>query len=52
VQELWNVPVAEARRRLGMPATGVAAEVYRDIILTPRLAGSLRDEWRGFGLPR
>src|SRR5215210_9191829 len=50
VEELWSVPVAEARRRLGMPDGGVAAEVYRDMPLPPRLATALRAEWRGFGV--
>src|ERR687894_2931245 len=31
VQELWDLPVAEARRRLGMPEGGVGAAVYRQI---------------------
>jgi hypothetical protein len=52
VDELWNVPVAEARRRLGMPEEGVAAEVYRDMPLPPKLATALRAEWRGFGVER
>jgi hypothetical protein len=52
VDELWNVPVAEARRRLGMPEEGVAAEIYRDMPLPPRLATALQAEWRGFGVER
>jgi hypothetical protein len=52
VDELWNVPVAEARRRLGMPEGGVAPEVYRDMPITPGLAKALREEWRGFGIQR
>jgi len=52
VKELWNVSVAEARRRLGMPETGVAAEFYRDITMTPTIASTLRREWRGFGIER
>lgn len=52
VQELWALPVAEARRRLGMPEGGVAAEVYREITLTPRLASALRSEWRSFDIER
>ena len=52
VAELESLPVAEARRRLGMPEGGVAAEVYRDIILNPSMAAALREEWRGFGIER
>jgi hypothetical protein len=52
VQELWNLPVAEARRRLGMPDAGTAAEFYRDITLDPDMAGALRAEWKGFGVTR
>jgi hypothetical protein len=52
VQELWSVPVAEARRQLGMPEGGVAAEVYREIVLDPRMAGALRAEWKNFGVSR
>jgi hypothetical protein len=52
VQELWSLPVAEARRRLGMPEAGVAAEVYREIPLDPGLATALREEWGNFGVQR
>jgi len=52
VEELWAVPVAEARRRLGMPEGGVAAEVYRDIPIPPATGAALRGEWRGFGQER
>ncbi len=52
VQELWSLPVAEARRRLGMPEGGVAAELYRGIILPAKMVGALRDEWRAFGVAR
>jgi len=52
VQELWNLPVAEARRRLGMPEAGMAAEFYREITLDPAMAGTLRREWEGFGVTR
>jgi hypothetical protein len=52
VDELWNVPVAEARRRLGMPEEGVAAEIYRDMPRPHRLATALQAEWRGFGVER
>ena len=52
VREMWSLPVAEARRRLGMPEGGVAAEVYRAILLNPGMASALRKEWRGFGIDR
>ena len=52
VEELWAVPVAEARRQLGMPEGGVAAEFYRDIPIDPAVAAALREEWRGFGIQR
>ena len=52
VEELWSVPVAEARRRLGMPEGGVAAEFYREIAVDPAVAAALREEWRGFGIQR
>lgn len=50
VEELWSVPVAEARRRLGMPEGGVAQEVYREIEIKPRLATALRKEWDAFDI--
>ena len=46
VDELWNVPVAEARRRLGMPQGGVAPELYRDMPISAEMAKALREEWR------
>jgi hypothetical protein len=52
VEQLRLVPVAEARRRLGMPEAGAAAEFYRDIILDPATAGAIRAEWKGFGVKR
>jgi hypothetical protein len=52
VQELWSVPVAEARRRLGMSEGGVAVEVYRGILLEPGMATALREEWRSYGVLR
>jgi hypothetical protein len=52
VQELWNLPVAEARTRLGMPEAGMAAEFYRDIALDPATAAALRTEWKTFGITR
>jgi hypothetical protein len=44
--------VAEARRRLGMPPGGPAAELYREIPLPAATAEALRREWRGFGISR
>ncbi len=52
VEELWALPVAEARRRLGIPEGGVAAELYRDMPISPRLADELRREWATFGVER
>ena len=52
VDELWNVPVAEARRRLGMPEDGVAVDLYRDMPISNGLAAQLRQEWHGFGVER
>lgn len=52
VEELWSVPVAEARRRLGMPEGGVAAEVYREIEIGPKLATALQREWASFNVIR
>jgi hypothetical protein len=52
VEELWDLPVAEARRRLGIPVAGVAAEVYREIEIGPNLATALRREWGSFDVTR
>jgi hypothetical protein len=52
VEKLRTVPLAEARRRLGMPESGLAAEMYREISLPQDLAGTLRAEWRTFGVER
>jgi hypothetical protein len=52
VDELWLVPVAEARRRLGLPEGGVAAEVYREISIKPAVARKLQYEWERYGKPR
>jgi hypothetical protein len=49
VDQLWNVSVAEARRRLRMPEAGVAREMYREISMSSALAAALRKEWHGFG---
>jgi hypothetical protein len=52
VEELSRVPVAEARRRLGLPEAGVAAEVYRTILIDPPLAAALKAEWEKFDIRR
>jgi hypothetical protein len=49
IDDLWNLPVAEARRRVGMPGEGTARELYRGIPVPARMAAALRREWRGFG---
>jgi hypothetical protein len=51
VDQLWRVPVAEARRRLGLPEGGVAAEVYQEVSIRPALARKLQQEWEGYGKP-
>jgi hypothetical protein len=52
VEELWTVPLAEARRRLGMPEGGVAVELYHGIPVGEKLAAALRREWGLFGVKR
>lgn len=52
VDELWDVPVAEARRRLGMPEGGSVAELYREIVVPPPLAEALQREWLKLGVSR
>jgi hypothetical protein len=52
VESLWSVPLAEARRRLGLPEQGIARELYREIKVKPALAAALRREWEGFGHSR
>ena len=49
VEALWAVPVAEARRRLGMPEGGIATELYREIAVELSLAEALQREWEAFG---
>ena len=49
IEELWHLPIAEARARLRMPENGVARELYRDIAIDRRLADRLRREWKEFG---
>jgi hypothetical protein len=41
--------VAEARRRVGMPAEGPARALYRGIPVPEDLAVTLRGEWKRFG---
>jgi hypothetical protein len=52
VDQLWEMPVEDARRRLGIPAKGAAAELYPEIPIPAAMAEALRQEWRGFGLER
>jgi hypothetical protein len=52
VDQLWDVPVAQARRRLGMPPGGPAAELYAEIPIPASDAAVLRREWEGFGVRR
>jgi hypothetical protein len=52
VDELWHVPVAEARRRLGMTAEGPTADLYAGIPLPAADAEALRREWAEFGVQR
>jgi hypothetical protein len=52
VEKLWEVPVAEARRRLGMPEAGVAAELYREIVFPAEMGASVRAEWQRYGVER
>ncbi len=48
IEELWNLPVAEARRKVGMPGEGPARALYRGVPIPERLAADLRGEWKGF----
>ena len=52
IEELRDVTVAEARRRVGMPAGGPAAELYAEIPIPATVAEALRREWEGFGVRR
>jgi hypothetical protein len=52
VDQLWDVPVEEARRRLGMPVGGAAAELYPEIPIPAPMAEALRREWQTFGIER
>jgi hypothetical protein len=52
VEELSGVSVAEARRRLGIPEGGIAAELYQEIAFPDDLAQELRREWRRYGVSR
>ena len=49
IDELWDLPVAEARRRVGMPAEGPTRALYRAIPVPAGLAADLRVEWKKFG---
>jgi hypothetical protein len=52
IEELSRVSVAEARRRLGIPEGGIAAELYREIPFPDGLVEPLRREWRSYGMSR
>jgi len=52
VEELRNVSVGEARRRLGMPEGGVVAELYPTIPVPAPMAAALRREWERYGVRR
>lgn len=52
IDTLSGMSVAEARRSLGMPAGGIAVELYREIRIPAGLADALRQEWRSYGLNR
>lgn len=52
MEELSGLSVAEARRRLGIPEGGIAAELYREISFPDDLAEALRGEWRSYGINR
>jgi hypothetical protein len=52
VEELREVTVAEARRRVGMPVTGAAAELYAETPIPAPVAAALRREWEEFGIRR
>jgi hypothetical protein len=47
-----ELPVAEARRRLGMPEGGVAAELHAEIAISGEMAAALQREWRTYGVER
>jgi hypothetical protein len=49
VDELWDVPVAEARRRLGMPAGGPTAELYAEVRMPAGMTDALLREWEAYG---
>jgi hypothetical protein len=52
VDELWDLPVAEARRRLGMPPGGPTAGLYGGLRIPEPMAQALRREWEIFGRRR
>jgi hypothetical protein len=52
VQKMWDRPLLEVRRQLGIPEEGVARELYREITLDPVTAAAIRREWDGFGVSR
>jgi hypothetical protein len=52
VDELWNVPVGEARRRLGIPDDGAVLKLYQEIPVPADMAAALRAEWQRFGVTK
>ena len=52
IDEIWDLPVAEARRRLRMPEGGAVADLYREIVVPPAMADALRREWLSFDVSR
>jgi hypothetical protein len=52
VKTLWDLPLAEARRRVGIPEDGVAGSLYKEIPIDPAMAAALRREWEGYGYSR
>ncbi len=52
VEEFRGLPVAEVRRRLGMPECGPAPSLLRTIPIPREMAQTLREEWARFGVAR
>ena len=52
IEEVSSLSVAAARRKLGIPEGGIAAELYGAISFPPDLAESFRREWRTYSVDR